>query len=148
LETEVADIENPISSDCTIMRQWILPNLLKILSVNQHVAYPQNIFEVGDVVILDKKSETMTRNVRKLSVALCNSKIGFQDVAAVLDQLMKGLKMKYKLKETSHMSFINGRCATIVCKNKEIGNIGEIKPEVLENWKMEMPVAAFEISLE
>ena len=145
---EVAEIENYVSGDYTIMRKWILPNLLKILSVNQHVVYPQQIFEVGDVIILDKKEETQTKNVRKISAAIANSKIRFQDIASVFDELMNNLKIKYKLKERNHSSFISGRCAAIISKNKEIGFIAEVKPEVLENWKMEMPVAVFEISLE
>jgi phenylalanyl-tRNA synthetase beta chain len=145
---EVAEVENYVSVDYTIMRKWILPNLLKILSVNQHITYPQQIFEVGDVVFLDKKEETQTRNVRKISVAIANSKIGFQDIICVFDELMKNLKIRYKLKERNHSSFISGRCAAIISKNKEIGFIGELKPDVLQNWKMEMPVVAFEISLE
>jgi phenylalanyl-tRNA synthetase beta chain len=144
---EVSEIENYVSEDYTIMRKWILPNLLKILSVNQHVSYPQQIFEVGNIILLDKREETQTRNVRKISAAIANSKVSYQDIVAVFDALMKSLKIKYKLKEKNHSSFINGRCAAIISKNKEIGIVGEIKPEVLENWKMEMPVASFEISL-
>jgi len=144
---EVAEIENPISLEATIMRKSILPNLLKILSVNQHVSYPQKIFEVGDVILIDKKEETQTRNMRKISVAIANSKVGFQDIASVFDVLMKTLKIKYKLKELNHPSFIKGRCASIICKNKQIGFIGEIHPQILQNWKLEMPVAAFEIEL-
>jgi len=144
---QVAEVENYVSVDYTIMRKWILPNLLKILSVNQHVTYPQQIFEVGDVIVLDKKEETQTKNKRKISVALADSKIDFQDIASVFDAFMKSLKINHKLKEKNHSSFITGRCAVIISKNKEIGFIGEIKPEVLENWKMEMPVAAFEIEL-
>jgi phenylalanyl-tRNA synthetase beta subunit len=29
-----------------------------------------------------------------------------------------------------------------------IGMVGEIAPKVLSNWKLEMPVAAFELDLE
>lgn len=145
---EVAEIENFVSTDFTIMRKWIIPNLLKILSINQHVSYPQAIFEVGDIVEVDKKEETLTKNVRKISAAIANSKIGFQDIAAVFDVLMKNLKIKYKLKQKNHNSFINGRSAAVIYKNREIGIIGEIKPEVLENWRMEMPVVVFEISVD
>jgi phenylalanyl-tRNA synthetase beta chain len=144
---DVAEIENYVSAEYTMMRKWILPNLLKILSVNQNFAYPQQIFEVGDVITLDKKEETRTKNVRKISLAIANSKLDFQDIASVFDALMKSLKIKYKLKVKNHPSFAEGRCAEVVSKNKEIGLIGEIKPEVLENWKMEMPVVAFEIEL-
>ena len=48
----------------------------------------------------------------------------------------------------SHPSFIEGRVAEVVVGNKSIGVVGEVSPVVLKNWQMEMPVAAFEISLE
>ncbi|MEM7826015.1 MAG: hypothetical protein QW451_00060, partial [Candidatus Aenigmatarchaeota archaeon] len=46
-----------------------------------------------------------------------------------------------------HPSFIEGRTAKILVEGKKVGIIGEIHPSVLENWKLEMPVAAFEIDL-
>jgi phenylalanyl-tRNA synthetase beta chain len=54
---------------------------------------------------------------------------------------------KYKLRRTSHDSFIEGRTAKIIVNNKTVGIIGEIHPAVLGNWKLVMPVACFEIEL-
>ena len=144
-KSEVAEIENPVSVDFTILRYWLLPSLLKTLSANQHVSYPQQIFEVSDVVLLDKKEETQTRNVRKISAAISDNRATFQDIASIFDSLMKNLRVKYKLREKKHPSFIGGRCASVIVKSKEVGMIGELNPEVLENWKTEMPVAAFEV---
>lgn len=61
---------------------------------------------------------------------------------------MKKLNVKYKLKRTGHDSFIEGRVAEILVNGKSIGIIGEVHPAVLKNWKVEMPVTAFEIELE
>ena len=33
-------------------------------------------------------------------------------------------------------------------KDKNIGFIGEVHPKILKNWKIKMPVALFEISLD
>jgi phenylalanyl-tRNA synthetase beta chain len=147
-EKRVVEIENPVSLNWNVFRNWLLPSLMEFYSNNQHVEYPQKIFEVGDVVLIDEKQETKTRDVKKLAVAISDSKVGYDDIAAVLDAFLSSLKVRYKLRRTKHGSFIEGRVAKILVRDKMIGFIGEIHPSVLENWKLEMPVAAFEIDIE
>jgi phenylalanyl-tRNA synthetase beta chain len=146
-ENEVVEIENPVSLNWNVFRNWLLPSLMEFYSNNQHVRYPQNIFEVGDAVLIDEEQETKTSDVRKLAVGIANSKVGYSDIAGILDALMKKLKVKYKLGKTKHDSFIEGRIAEIIVKGKPIGIIGEVHPAVLKNWKVEMPIAGFEIEL-
>jgi phenylalanyl-tRNA synthetase beta chain len=147
-EERVVEIENPVSLNWNVFRSWLLPSLMEFYSNNQHVGYPQKIFEIGDVVLIDEKQETKTKDVRRLAVAIADSKVGYDGIASVLDAFLSSFKIKYKLKRKNHGSFIEGRVAEVLVKNKPIGFIGEIHPQVLQNWKLEMPVAAFEISLE
>ncbi|MEM7826564.1 MAG: phenylalanine--tRNA ligase subunit beta, partial [Candidatus Aenigmatarchaeota archaeon] len=146
-EEKVAEIENIISENWYVFRNWLLPSLMDFFSNNQHVKYPQKIFEIGDVVLIDKKEETKTRDVRRLAAAISDSKASYEDIASVLDAFMSLIGVKYKLEKEKHPSFIEGRTAKILVRGKKVGIIGEIHPSVLENWKMEMPVAAFEIDL-
>jgi phenylalanyl-tRNA synthetase beta chain len=46
-----------------------------------------------------------------------------------------------------HSSFIEGRVGTVTVNGVSVGVIGEIHPLVLEAWKLENPVAAFEINM-
>jgi phenylalanyl-tRNA synthetase beta chain len=147
-EQEIVEIENPVSLNWNVFRDCLLPNLMEFFSNNQHISYPQNIFEIGDVVLIDNKKETRTKNVRKLSAAIADSRVCYQDIAAVLDVLLKKLNVKYKLRRSQHESFIDGRVAYVLVRNKQIGVIGEIHPSILKNWKLEMPVVVFEIDLE
>jgi phenylalanyl-tRNA synthetase beta chain len=43
--------------------------------------------------------------------------------------------------------FMEGRCADVFVDGIAAGTIGEIKPLALENFRLRMPVAAFEIDL-
>jgi phenylalanyl-tRNA synthetase beta chain len=144
---EIVEIENPVSLNWNVFRSWLLPSLMEFYSNNQHVEYPQRIFEIGDVVLIDEKQETKTRDVRKVAAAIADSKVDYYDMLAVLDGFMRGQKKKYRLRKVKHGSFIEGRVAEILVENKNVGMIGEINPQVLENWKLEMPVAAFEIEI-
>lgn len=147
-ESEVVEIENPISARWCVFRNLLLPSLLEFLSYNKHVAYPQKIFEIGNVVIIDEKSETRTRDVLKLACALSDVKVSYEEISSLLDAFLSAIGIEYKLMATKHSSFIQGRVAEVFVKNKAIGIIGEISPLVLNNWKLEMPVVAFEINLE
>ena len=44
--------------------------------------------------------------------------------------------------------FIEGRRFTATIEGKPLCWAGEVRPEVLESWEMEMPVAALEIDVE
>ncbi len=58
-----------------------------------------------------------------------------------------GLK-NWTVKETEHQSFLEGRVAALRLRGKEFGVIGEIHPEVLNNFELENPTSAFEIDLQ
>ncbi len=146
--TTIAEIENPVSLNWCVFRNWMLPSLMEFLSSNQHVEYPQRVFEVGDVVILDKTKETRARDVRKLACAIANPKASYEEISSMVDALLANLGVDYKLKATEHRSFIPGRVAEIIVNKESIGIVGELSPAVLNNWQLEMPVAAMEMSLE
>ena len=57
---------------------------------------------------------------------------------------MKG----WEIKPARHMSFLEGRAAVIIMKRRELGVLGEIHPEVLNNFGLENPTCAFEMDIE
>ena len=54
----------------------------------------------------------------------------------------------YSIRAEENPSYINGRYGEIYVKKKKIGEIGEIHPNVLTNFKLEFPVAAMELNLQ
>ncbi len=145
---DAVEIANPISSNWSVFRTWLLPSLLEFLSKNKHREFPQRIFEIGDVVVLDPKKETRTRDTKKMAVAISDNTTGYEDISSILDTFLNSLGIKYKLERSDHDSFIKGRTAKILVKGKEVGFIGEVTPLVLNKWKLDNPVAALEIDLE
>ena len=144
-EENIVEIENPVSTNWNVFRNWLAPCLLEFLSFNKHENYPQKIFEIGDTVSIDEKQETKTRDIRKIACVITDNRIGYEDISSVLDGFMKNLGMNYKIRQTKHPSFISGRVGEIIVNNKSIGVIGEINPAVLNNWNLEKPVICFEI---
>ncbi len=142
---EVIEIENPVSFTFSVLRNSLLPSLMEFLSKNTTKEFPQKIFEVGDVVVVNHKSEVGSDTIRKLCFALSDTNANFTDAKQVLESVAKGMGWKLTYKELEHPSFIAGRCASVLRDGKEIGFIGELHPKVLGNWGLGMPVVGFEL---
>ena len=84
----------------------------------------------------------------ELSIILTDIIIGYENISSILSTLMINLGVDYRLEELKNKKFIDGRCASVVVKNKIIGEIGEIHPEVIENFGLETPIIALELNLE
>ncbi|QQG38775.1 MAG: phenylalanine--tRNA ligase subunit beta [Candidatus Woesearchaeota archaeon] len=141
------ELENSLNADYSVLRSWIIPSLIEVLSRNKHNEYPQNVFDVGRVFLEDNKEETGVKEFTRLGLVLCNNEANFTSVKQVLDALMLNLGLLYEIKEDSHESFIKGRVGRISIKGKKIAYIGEIHPSVLKNYEIETPAAALELNL-
>ncbi|MDI6826544.1 MAG: phenylalanine--tRNA ligase subunit beta [Candidatus Aenigmarchaeota archaeon] len=148
-EKDVIETANPKTEEYSIVRNWLLPSLMEILWRNRHREYPQNIFEVGDVTELDPYSDTGAKTVRKLGIVLCHSKANFSEIKSLVESILSNLGIEaYKIEESTLPCFIPGRCAKVVVDGKNLGRFGEIHPSVIENWELEMPVAACEFCVD
>jgi len=142
-------LANPVSTEYSIVREQLLPCLMKNLSDNKHESYPQRLFEVSDVIKVNLKAETMSERRLHLAAVSAHANANYTEIRSVVDALLLNLGLrKWEVYETKNPSFIAGRVASINYNGRKIGILGEIHPEVLENFELENPVAAFEIDLE
>lgn len=136
------EIENPMTENYSVVRTWIVPQLLELLSKNKKEEYPQRIFEEGLVTM--KKD---MKDYERLAVLSTHAKANFTEIKQVLDYVMDRLGVKYEIEETEHHAFIAGRVGRVKVNGKGVAYIGEIGPEVLSNFGLLMPVAALELNL-
>ena len=137
----VVELASPISSEQTMLRCSILPNLLDILSFNTHRDLPQRIFEVGPVVFSLKESYG-------LAGISAHANANFAEVKSVVDAVLNELGLEdAAVVESLDGAFLEGRRADIVLENKLIGVFGELHPEVLTNFGLSYPVVGFEIGI-
>ncbi|MHA1238438.1 MAG: phenylalanine--tRNA ligase subunit beta [Candidatus Odinarchaeia archaeon] len=141
-------VMNPVSQDYTMIRRNIIPSLMQVLHTNRHVSLPQKIFEVGYVLELNEKSETGSDRVLKVAGAIIDDATNFNEIKADIEALLENLGVRdYAIKAVEHPSFIEGRAASIIINGTELGILGEIHPQVLNNFQLEYPVTAFELDL-
>lgn len=139
-----AEIKDYVSKTYSVVRTWILPVLLEVLSKNKHVEYPQKIFEQGIVAVRKGKE---VNEYERIACVSAHEKADFTEIKQVLDYLLSSLNLKYNIEEIDHDSFIPGRVGRVIVNGKKVAFIGEISPQVIANWNLEVPVVGFELNL-
>ena len=147
-EEPIAETENPKMEGYTCLRNMLLPGLMEVLAANKHHPYPQNIYEVDDVVLLDESTETGARSARRLAIALCHARANFSEVKAMMNTILENLDEEAEKEDGGIDCFIEGRRYVANVGGEPISWAGELKPEVLVNWELEMPVAALEMDID
>jgi phenylalanyl-tRNA synthetase beta chain len=137
-------IQNPISKEYDCIRANLFPCILNFLSYNVLRKYPQKVYELGDVCYF-KENKVITE--KRLCAAIINSEINFEELHAYLFSLIKMLGYDMKLKEAEYSFLLKGRSADVFINETKVGWIGEINPEVILNFRLSLPIIAFEINL-
>ena len=132
------------SLEHTILRDTILPGLLENLSKNIHESYPQKMFETGTIFSI---GDPISEEVSFSSIS-AHKDANFTEIKSILQSALKtGFGIKIETKTTTHPTFEDGHCATVILNGKSIGVIGKINSKIIENYKIRVPVVGFEISL-
>ncbi len=142
--TNCVRVANPVSLNYSVMRDRLLPGILDFLSKNTHNEYPQQLFEVGEVVIIDKKQ---VKTKSHAAVALAGTEVSFEHVHSIIRSLCQNLDIEFTLHPINHPEYIQGRTAAVMINQKQVGLIGELSPEIIEKWEIYMPIATIEIDL-
>lgn len=141
----IVEVENVMSQTYAVLRDGLLGSLLRVESASSKSFYPHRIFEAGEVARRVAGSEPVTS--LQVGALLAHSEASFSEIHSTLDLLMNYLEIPYDLEPVNRPTFIDGRCGAIRVGHRRIGVIGEIHPQVLENWQAVMPAAAFELDL-
>lgn len=136
----IIEVVNPKTSRNTI-RHMLLPGLLENIFRNINEEYPLKLFEVGWVIEGDLKEKL------KLCALIASYRVNYGDIKAVVDALLSnlGIKDAYKYEKVEYPFLINGRSAKITINSKEIGFLGEINPEVLLKFNINIPTVVAEL---
>ncbi len=143
-EGESIEIKDFMSLTFSSVRNWLLPVMMDVLGKNKHYGYPQKMFEEGIVTV---KNKDKIEDYNRLAAVIAHNKMNFTEMKQNFDYVMKSLGIAYETVEVEHDSFIEGRVGRVLVNGKKVGYIGEISPQVIINFGVEVPVAGFEINL-
>jgi phenylalanyl-tRNA synthetase beta chain len=139
-------IDNPISTDQTIVRTGLTSGIIEILANNTSNELPQRVFETGEVVFVDERSGAPIEHV-SLCAGIVDSRAGFSDIKSVLKNLMNEIGFPWELKTNDCALYLTGRSGSIISGGVVVGHLGEVHPKVLDTFKISNPTVVMEINL-
>ena len=154
-KADMIDLQNPISIEMSVMRNSLWPGLLNNLSHNikrQHKDI--KIFEVGKHFSSKKRRPIETNviagliygNRRLERWAYSKVTVDFYDLKGHLEDLFSVFNLEnVKFEPVSHPMLCPGVAAEIKLKNKKIGIIGMLNPELSSDMKIEQDPFLFEL---
>ena len=140
-------LANPKMTTHMVMRNSLMPSLLRFLSENTHVDYPQRIFEIGSAITLGDSSSMPVREDRKIAAITVHSEAGFTEIRSSLDALMRSVGHDLEVQPVESPTFLTGRCGTVISGRRNVGIIGEINPRILQAFGLNLPAAGFELDM-
>lgn len=132
----------------TMLRTRLIHEQLKCLANNRSRPLPQRIFEAAFVTLPDEKRDVKAKNELRLSGLMTDKVVTFTEIRQVLEHVLRTRGITAEFRPVSKPYYMQGRAAEVLIENVSVGYVGELHPEVLENFGLATPVGAFEISLE
>ena len=141
---EVTRITNPITIDHTLLRQYLTPGLLRLLSSNRHHDLPQNVYELGTVV-RDHHNST------RLAFLVAERSGGFAAVRGRIQAFLRDLgAQEYQISPLPDNDgpWLAGRAAKVSVNGIHVGCFGELDPKVAEQFELKVPLNGAEFSVD
>ncbi|MDY4652586.1 MAG: phenylalanine--tRNA ligase subunit beta [Atopobiaceae bacterium] len=157
-------IINPLVADQSQMRRSMLPGLLR--SVEYNISHGEKniaLYEIGRV-FFGHEHKSQPDEPRFVCGVMSGAwdddqwnrkypKLNFFDAKGVVQELLKALritKVRYKVGDQEEYGWLQPGCAAEIYAHggELIGWVGNIHPEVLQNFEVEQDVVAFELSVE
>ena len=154
--SDALDIQNPLSIDMSVMRNSLWPSLITNLSHN--LKRQQNdicLFEIGKVFSSHKKIPDEKLVISGLAYGNRHNEqwgettksVDFYDVKGHLEDIFNQFQItgNISFKKIKHNMLCPGKSASIQLRNKTIGFIGELNPELSNELKLDSNPVMFEL---
>lgn len=159
IDRKLIQISNPLRNDQNVLRNSLLPTLLKVVERNiKNGNKNLNLFEIGKVYYIQEneyieKEEIFTLATGKRIEKYWGDKDKEYDyfyIKGILETLLKELDIKsFTIQNINPEEYYHPyRFGKIIFKNDEIGEIGEINRKILSLLSIEQKVYGFRLDFE
>ncbi|MCF6465211.1 phenylalanine--tRNA ligase subunit beta [Clostridium sp. Cult2] len=142
---------NPLGEDYSVMRTTLIPNMLDLLSRNyNHGVKVCYLYEIGNIFIpKELPLKDLPKEEKTLSIGMYGD-IDFYDLKEVVVTLLErlGIKDLEYTKEENNPTFHPNRTANILLDGENIGTLGEIHMDVLENYDIDTRVYVAQLNFD
>jgi phenylalanyl-tRNA synthetase beta chain len=130
---------NPLGEDYSTMRTTLLPNMLDLLSRNYNRGVEEVFaYEIGNTFIPKSLPITELPDEKQVLSMGCYGNTDFFELKDIVEQTLGrlGINGIEYVREESIPTYHPGRTARLLYKGNDLGVIGEIHPDVLENYSI------------
>lgn len=146
-------IKNPLSEDYKLMRPTTIPSMLEVIATNVNKKNKSvGLFDISrNYRNIDKEIQKheIPLEEKILTIGMYGDNVDFYSLKGIVENILEIISInKYEIeKETENQSYHPGRCANIKVGIDTIAILGEIHPQVLENYNIERRVYLAEINI-
>ncbi|CAB1251775.1 Phenylalanine--tRNA ligase beta subunit [Clostridiaceae bacterium BL-3] len=143
-------IKNPLGEDYSIMRTTTIPSMMESLSRNYSRKNElARLFEIGKVYIPNKDVNKLPQEKNIVTIGIYG-KVNYFDLKGIVENILEVLKIeRFSFeRESGNPSFHPGKTASLYIKKDFIGVLGEIHPNVLDNYGVDEKCYIAELDLD
>ena len=160
---EPVELINPLNADQSVMRQSIVPGLLRSVAYNQSRGVKNvQLYEMG-MVFFAHEGRKQPKERRRLAGVLAGAMrdagwndrpaaFDFFDGKGVIESLARELalpKLRFKALSADEAPHLQpGRAAEVLSGGTVLGWVGELHPLAVDAFEADAPVVAFELDVE
>lgn len=143
-------IKNPLGEDYSLMRTTTLASMMEALGRNysRNNSYAR-LFEIGKVYIPSKDEKVLPEEINTLVIGMYGE-VDYLNLKGVIENLVEELnieKSSYK-RESEHPTFHPGKTSKLYVNKVFAGLLGEIHPDVLDNYGIDEKCYVAELNLD
>ena len=146
----VIKIKNPLGEDYSVMRTTTIHSMMESLGRN----YSRNndyarLFEIGKVYIPNEDETVIPTENNILTIGMYGN-CDYLDLKGVVENALEKLglsKVKFT-RESDNPSYHPGKTAALMIGNKKVGVLGEVHPDVSENYGVDENCYLAELNLD
>ena len=143
-------ILNPLGEALSVMRTTLSHSMIETLCYNiTHFNKGAKLFEIANVYLPKSLPlEELPDEEQRLCVGMYGENVDFFTLKGALENTLNALHLDVEYVRSSRPYLHPGRSAEVIANGKSVGFLGEIHPDVADNYGVEQRLYVAEISLD
>ncbi len=148
-ERKAIRIMNPINEDLSLMRTTLAPQMIQAMQRNQKKGILEGrIYEVGNIFAADELPlKEYPKELETVCIGCFGEKESFFTIKGLADVVADTLNISFEYERCEKPFLHPYRTARIVCDGEDIGYIGQIRYELIDELDMRVDSFVAELSL-
>lgn len=133
----VVKIKNPLGEDYSVMRTTTVPSMMECLARNYSRSNEYaSLFEIGKIYIPNEDETKLPLEKEILTIGMYGDGVDYLDIKGIMDDLIDemGLKRFTYKRQSENPMYHPGKTAEVYSGKTKIAVLGEVHPDVSENY--------------